>query len=94
MKLDQPQITAALQEIPDWRQSADTIIRTFKFADFGDSMVFVNRVAALAEDANHHPDIDIRYDKVTLALSSHDAGGLTKKDFKLAKEVGELGASS
>jgi len=90
MKLEQAQITAALQEIPDWRQSADTIIRTLEFADFGDALVFVNRVAALAEGANHHPDIDIRYSKVTLSLSSHDAGGLTKKDFNLAKEVDAL----
>lgn len=90
MKLEQPQIAAALQEVPEWRQSGDTIRRTRKFADFGDAIVFVNRVAALAEDANHHPDIDIRYSEVTLALSSHDAGGLTKKDFKLAKQVDGL----
>ena len=64
------------------------IRRTWAFADFRGSMAFVQRVADLAEAANHHPDIDIRYSKVTLALSTHDAGGLTARDFALAEAIG------
>ena len=66
------------------------INRTFSFENFRDAMSFVNLVAALAEHAGHHPDIDVRYNKVKLALVSHDAGGLTHKDFALAVEIDEL----
>ena len=90
MNRDQPQSTAELQETPDWRQSADTIIRNWEFPDFADAMVFVNRVAELAQAANHHPDIDIRYNKVTLRLSTHSAGGVTKRDVELAEAVDRL----
>jgi 4a-hydroxytetrahydrobiopterin dehydratase len=90
MKLEQAQIGAALQDLSDWTQNGDAISRTWKFADFGDAMVFVNRVAELAQLANHHPDIDIRYSEVKLSLSSHDAGGLTRRDFKLAKQIDEI----
>ena len=62
--------------------------RTFAFADFEGSMAFVNRVAGLAEAMDHHPDIDIRYSKVTLTLTTHDAGGLTARDFALAEQIG------
>ena len=61
--------------------------RTFSFENFVDAMSFVNRVADLAEDFQHHPDILIRYNKVTLTLSTHDAGGLTDKDFAFAREA-------
>ena len=62
------------------------ISRTFEFKDFPAAIKFVEAVAALAEQAWHHPDIDIRWNKVTLALTTHDAGGLTEKDFTLAKQ--------
>ena len=90
MKLDQSQITAAMENVPEWTLSGNEISREWKFDDFADAMVFVNRVAELAETANHHPDIDIRYNRVSLALSSHDAGGLTKRDFKLAQQIDEI----
>lgn len=90
MKLEQSQIKTELQHVAEWQLSGDEIKREWKFAEFGDAMVFVNRVAELAQAANHHPDIDIRYNRVLLALSSHDAGGLTKKDFRLAREIDEI----
>lgn len=69
---------------PKWTWSDTVIDRTFEFNDFTAAMIFVNRVAQEAEKINHHPDIDIRWNKVTLALSTHSAGGLTKADLDLA----------
>lgn len=83
-KLTPTQIKAALPTVPQWRRKATVITRTFEFKDFVVAMKFVNAVAKAAEKAGHHPDIDIRWNKVTLALSTHDAGGLTEKDFALA----------
>lgn len=83
-KLTPAQIKAALPTVPQWRRKAAVITRTFEFKDFVAAMKFVNAVAKAAEKAWHHPDIDIRWNKVTLALSTHDAGGLTEKDFTLA----------
>ena len=85
-KLDNPQITTALAAAPQWNRQGDAITRTFQFKDFPAAMQFVNAVADLAEQAWHHPDIDIRWNKVTLALTTHDAGGLTDKDFELARK--------
>ena len=65
-------------------------MRTFLFKDFRASLAFVNKVGDLAEDAGHHPDIDIRYNKVRLALVTHDAGGITQKDFDLAAAADKL----
>lgn len=80
-------LTEALAGLPDWQLSEGALTRTLSFSDFGEAMGFVNSVAALAERAGHHPDIDIRYNKVKLSLSSHDAGGITEKDFSLAAEI-------
>jgi 4a-hydroxytetrahydrobiopterin dehydratase len=68
--------------------------RTFKFDNFVDAMAFVNTVADLAEQAQHHPDILVRYSKVSLTLSTHDAGGISHKDFDLAREVDRVFAPS
>ena len=76
-----------LGRLPGWERHGSAIRRTFSFADFGGAMAFVNRVAVLAEAADHHPDIDIRFSKVTLTLSTHDAGGLTGRDFALARKI-------
>jgi len=89
-KLTSDQIKAALPSVPDWKQKGDAITRTFQFKDFPAAIKFVNAVAEPAEKANHHPDIDIRWNKVTLVLSTHDAGGLTEKDFNLAKQFDRL----
>lgn len=84
------EIAQALKTIPDWRLDNGALTRSFSFPDFREAMSFVNSVATVAERAGHHPDIDIRYNKVHLALSSHDAGGITERDFSLADEIGNL----
>ena len=80
---------ALLKKVPEWELEKNHIERTFEFDDFSESIDFVNGVAEVAEDEEHHPDIDIRWNKVTLALTTHDAGGLTEKDFALAKQFDE-----
>jgi 4a-hydroxytetrahydrobiopterin dehydratase len=80
------EINLRLKAVPDWSKRAQTISRTFKFKDFLYSLDFVGRVAKKAQKLNHHPDLDIRYDKVKLALTTHEAGGLTSKDFTLAEQ--------
>ena len=82
----QEDIDARLAELPDWARSGDLLQRTFSFEDFVGAIAFVNRVAGLAEQHQHHPDIMVRYNKVTLTVTTHDAGGLTDKDFTLARE--------
>ena len=86
-KLSQQDIELRLQEYPDWTLSGDALQRTFSFEDFVGAMSFVSRIADLAEEHQHHPDIMIRYSKVTLTLTTHDAGGLTEKDFNLARDL-------
>jgi len=90
VKLSPKAITASLREIPRWKKKGSSITRQFVFKDFVGAMKFVNAVARAAEKANHHPDIDIRWNKVTLALSTHDAGGLTENDFRLAARCDAL----
>jgi 4a-hydroxytetrahydrobiopterin dehydratase len=89
-KLKAPQTKAALAKVPNWKKRGAAITRTFQFKDFVAAIKFVNAVAKLAEKAWHHPDIDIRWNKVTLTLSTHSEGGLTEKDFKLAKQFDRL----
>ena len=76
-----------LKEVQGWNLAGKEIVREFSFADFVEALRFVNAVGERAEAAGHHPDIDIRYDKVKLALTSHDSDGLTERDFHLAKMV-------
>jgi len=90
MKLNESQIKMALADLPPWQRHGDSIARTFVFQNFPAAMAFVNAVAEIAEAAQHHPDIDVRWNKVTLALTTHDAGGLTDKDFALAKQCDAL----
>jgi 4a-hydroxytetrahydrobiopterin dehydratase len=89
-KLSDGQIERALGETPEWSHVGDTIQRTYAFANFVESMNFVGKVAREAEATQHHPDIMIRYNKVTLTLSTHDSGGITVKDFALAKKADGL----
>ena len=89
-ELSPEQIKSALPGVKDWQKQGASITRTCQFKDFVASMKFVNRVAALAESVCHHPDIDIRWNKVTLTLSTHSEGGLTQKDFDLAKNIDAL----
>jgi 4a-hydroxytetrahydrobiopterin dehydratase len=88
--LDPKQIKLHLQAIPNWSKRAKSILRTLKFEDFLKTIDFVNRIAAKAQKMNHHPDMVIRYDKVTLTLTTHDEGGLTEKDFTLAQQCDEV----
>lgn len=85
-KLKSPEIKKALARLPEWTKVGSTITRTYVFKDFPAAIRFVNKIGELAEQAWHHPDIDIRWNKVTLVLTTHDEGGLTPKDFKLARK--------
>ena len=84
--LEASEIEAALPTVPEWEPIPGAIARTFQFEDFPTAIAFVDQIAKLAEAAGHHPDIDIRWHKVTLTLTTHDAGGLTEKDFALARQ--------
>lgn len=86
VKLDEAKITTALATVPQWKRNGEIISRTFEFPDFAAAMKFVNAVAALAEAAQHGPDIDIRWNIVTIAVTTHDVGGLSEKDFALARQ--------
>jgi len=79
-----------MNEVPRWELKGDKIERIVGFDSFLQAIDFVNRLAAMAEERNHHPDIDIRWNKVRLVLSTHSAGGLTDKDFTLARKIDEL----
>jgi 4a-hydroxytetrahydrobiopterin dehydratase len=89
-KLNLAQIKTALAATPEWKKKGNAITRLYQFKDFPAAIKFVNAVARLAEKAWHHPDIDIRWNKVTLTLTTHDAGGLTEKDFELAKKFDQI----
>jgi 4a-hydroxytetrahydrobiopterin dehydratase len=88
--LETHQVTEELKTLPGWSLAGKAIERRYEFPDFAAAMTFVNRVAELAEAADHHPDIDIRYSKVVLALISHDSGGVTARDIKMARRINEL----
>ena len=85
--LDDEEIEQRLDELGDWEREGDGIQKVFEFDDFGQSIKFVNDVAALADRYDHHPDIDIRYNRVRLSLTTHSEGGLTPRDFDLAGEI-------
>jgi 4a-hydroxytetrahydrobiopterin dehydratase len=84
------QVSLHLKTVPNWSKRARAILRTFKFEGFLKGIDFVNRIARKAQKLNHHPDIDIRFDKVTLKLTTHDEGGITEKDFSLARQCDEV----
>ena len=85
--LDEEEIEQRLDELGDWEREGDEIVKVFEFDDFTMAMEFVNDVANLAERYDHHPDIDIRYNRVRLGLSTHSEGGLTPRDFDVAGEI-------
>jgi 4a-hydroxytetrahydrobiopterin dehydratase len=85
--LSAQEVEARLSRLPGWQVVAGELVKTFKFIDFRGSLAFVNQVGELAEAVGHHPDIDIRYNRVRLAMITHDAGGLTEKDFELAAKA-------
>jgi 4a-hydroxytetrahydrobiopterin dehydratase len=89
-KLSNSEIRSAMAALPGWTRRGAVIRRTFEFKDFVAALKFVNGVGRAAEKAWHHPDIDIRWNRVTLALSTHDEGGLTAKDFALAARIDQI----
>jgi len=89
-KLSQRQVDTRLAKIPQWSQNGDAIQRTFQFENFVGSMRFLNAVAEAAERAQHHPDILVRWNKVTLTLSTHDASGITEKDMAFAANADQI----
>jgi 4a-hydroxytetrahydrobiopterin dehydratase len=89
-KLSDLEIQRALGRLPGWSRRADTLVKTYTFQRFADGIAFVNRVAKAADAMDHHPDIDIRYTKITCTLSTHDAGGVTDSDLKLADQIEKL----
>ena len=86
-KLDETQLAAAVSALPTWKIEHGELIRSVTFADFNEAIDFVNRVASLAEEVGHHPDIDIRYNRVRLALITHDAGGITNSDINMSQKI-------
>jgi 4a-hydroxytetrahydrobiopterin dehydratase len=88
--LSESEIKTRLSSLPGWQIEAGELTRIFIHQDFRAALAFVNKVGELAEKAGHHPDLDIRYNKVRLGLITHDAGGLTAKDFDLAASVDKV----
>ena len=88
--LSTSEIEERMQHLPGWALVESEIVRQATFKDFMSAMTFVDQVAVIAENEGHHPDIDIRYNKVKVALTSHDAGGLTKQDFEMARAIEAL----
>jgi 4a-hydroxytetrahydrobiopterin dehydratase len=86
-KLSEQQLRDLLIELPEWALQDGKLVRTWIFPGFVAAIAFVNRVAGIAEEAQHHPDIDIRYNLVRLALVSHDAGGITERDTRMARQL-------
>ena len=89
-KFNLAQIKTALTTVPGWKKKGPAITRLYQFNDFPEAIKFVNTIARLAEKVQHHPDIDIRWNKVSLTLTTHDQGGLTEKDFSLAEKFDQL----
>jgi 4a-hydroxytetrahydrobiopterin dehydratase len=90
MRLNQRRVTRELAKVEGWKLRGKRIGRVFVFDDFLQGIRFLNRVAKLAEKMNHHPDISINYNRVRLSLTTHDDGGLTLKDFRLAYRINRL----
>ena len=86
-KLSNVQISIYLRKLPDWKYEDGALRKTFTFGAFTDSITFVNKVAERAEEAQHHPDLTIRYNDVDVLLTTHDSGGVTGKDFMLAEQI-------
>ena len=90
-KLSEGEVAELLSTLTDWELDADSgaIVRHLEFPTFADAIAFINRVAQDADEHDHHPDIDIRYRRLRVALISHDVGGLTKRDSRMARLIDE-----
>ena len=89
-KISTEKIESALEDLPGWHYHEDRIERNFEFADFSEAFAFLSRVALLSEKLNHHPNWSGVYNEVALALTTHDAGGVTERDLKFAREVDKM----
>jgi pterin-4-alpha-carbinolamine dehydratase (EC 4.2.1.96) len=89
-RLTDAEIQAQMAQVPDWAVEGDRLQRTYRFKDLVEAIAFVNKLVEPAEAAGHHPDIAISYNRVTVTLTTHDAGGLTQKDFDLAATLSKL----
>jgi 4a-hydroxytetrahydrobiopterin dehydratase len=94
MALPEDSVVQRLEALDGWSRENDMIVKTYELPSFPEAITFVTRIADLAEQANHHPDLDIRYRKVRVALSTHDQGGITDKDFALAAQIEATGPTS
>ncbi|MCE2882533.1 MAG: 4a-hydroxytetrahydrobiopterin dehydratase [Planctomycetaceae bacterium] len=92
VKLSDTEVEARLDTLPDWSRPGEEIQRTYRFKDFVEAMAFVAKVADRAEAVQHHPDILIRWNRVTLSLSTHDCGGISEKDFAFARDADAMAA--
>jgi 4a-hydroxytetrahydrobiopterin dehydratase len=92
--LSDADVDQALAGLPGWERSGDEIVKTYELPSFPAAIAFVTRVGFLAEKANHHPDLDVRWRKVKVALSTHDQGGITEKDAALADEIESVAPES
>jgi 4a-hydroxytetrahydrobiopterin dehydratase len=90
-RLSDEEIKQRLAVLEGWERHGDAIRRGFKLADFKGSVEFVNRLTPEAEEMNHHPDLEISWNQVTVTITTHSEGGLTENDFELARRIGELG---
>ncbi len=90
-KLTAAELKEALTDLPKWQAAASKLQRKYKFADFAESLAFVNRIGALAEAADHHPDIAFGWGYADITLTTHDAGGITDADLRLAKQIDGIG---
>ena len=93
-RLPDEDVARELLALPGWSRDGHEIVRTFDRRDFDGSIAFVNRIAAAANEADHHPDLNVRWNAVTVRLSSHDAAGLTQRDFRLARAIDRLAEPS
>lgn len=89
-RLTDEEIRKELEQLAGWHKKENAIERIFEFPDFLNSMRFVNRIAGEAEQAQHHPDFAISYNRVSLSLTSHDSGGVTESDVKMAHRINEI----
>lgn len=89
-KLSKEALSARLAQLPDWTLQNDKLSRKFSFADFIDAFGFMSRVALLAEKMNHHPEWSNVYNRVSVELTTHDAGGISERDFQLAERINQL----
>lgn len=86
-KLSRSEVTVLIKTVPTWKLKGKNIEKTFTLEDFNQAIWFLNKLALICEENNHHPDINIRWNKVYLSLTTHDSDGLTKKDFIVAKKA-------